>query len=514
MKHTNTGSSGHTNTGYTNHTNTYANHTNTYNNHTNTYGNHTNAPHHSNSYFHLSKKEKNKINEEYNPYEDIDFTIYENNNHEIMPLSNSSYGAASYHSDYSKHANTGTNHVNTGSGGNNHNQYNQTGSGGNNHKQYTQSGYNNHTNTGYSNHTNTNTNKEPGQISNINLGTLAYYKDNVKLVWSAAPDNNKCISCISASFGSSANVGIFEQDVKKVATSRGVAVGYWNSSGVWTNSIHRDTYGSEATMNEIISFINGIPAGSYLAVSTWDAISDGQLGTFKSKMVAMGASSANSLEGSRSAFAGIFKVNTQGSSFSCLAQTSHRYGSNPVSAGVVSAQYTISGVSSGQTLKYIIEYAFKPIGSSSYGSWTSLGQTTSLEYTYNLANHGNGFIKFRILVNDGLENSTSYVESKEIRILKYNAPELNIAGQNNLLKATDFNTIIVEMNKVAEAIGTAKSPLVVSPNNPVKKTEATELNNKQKEINNVTGKTITPINVDENIKATNIENIKKWLKEL
>lgn len=502
MKHTNTGSQAHNNTGYTNHTNTYGNHTNTYANHTNTYGNHTN---YTRSYYHLGFKN------EYDPYEDIDYSIYEDrtSDNQIMPRGTSSYGD---YSNYKQHTNTGAAHKNTGSGSPaNYQKYTQSGSGDSNYVKYTQSGYNNHTNTGYSNHINTNVNKEPTAASNINLGTFAYYKDTVKLVWQAATDNNKCISVISVSSGSSGTAGIYEQGTLKIGATRGTTIGYWNTNGVWAGSQIQDTYGNIGLISNLQTYYNLIPNGSFVAFATQDAIFPDQnsMATYQNFLKAYGFTKTAQLDGHRSAFAGILKKGT-----GVLSETAHRYGTNPVSAGTVSAQYTIPNVPSGQTMKYIIEYAFKGIGQSSYGSWTKITEVTSLEYSYSLANHGNGFIKFRILASDGVESATSYVESKEIRILKYTAPALTTTSQGEKATAADFNTIIVEINKLAEATGTTRSSLTVAPGNIIRKTEATEVNSKQSEINAITKKASAQINVDDTLKAATVQNIKNWLKEI
>lgn len=500
MKHTNTGSQAHNNTGYVNHTNTYANHSNVYANHTNTYGNHNNY-----YYRHLNAEN------EYDPYEDIDYSIYEDRSAEISPR----FGGSSSYGDYSqyyRHTNTGAVHKNTGSGNpQNYQQYTQQGSGASNYNQYTQSGYSNHTNTGYSNHINTNVNKEPTAASNINLGTFAYYKDTVKLVWQAATDNNKCISVISVSSGSSGTAGIYEQGTLKIGATRGTTIGYWNTNGVWAGSQIQDTYGNIGLISNLQTYYNSIPNGSFVAFATQDAIFPDQnsMATYQNFLKAYGFTKTAQLDGHRSAFAGILKKGT-----GVLSETAHRYGTNPVSAGTVSAQYTIPNVPSGQTMKYIIEYAFKGIGQSSYGSWTKITEITSLEYSYSLANHGNGFIKFRILASDGVESATSYVESKEIRILKYTAPNLDTTSKDGKATAAEFNTIIVEINKLAEAAGTTRSSLTVAPGNIIRKTEATEVNSKQSEINAITKKTSAQINVDDTLKAATVQNIKNWLKEI
>ena len=506
MKHTNTGSISHTNTGYTNHVNTYENHANVYANHTNTYGNHS-------DYRHLNSK--NDIDEDidYSIYEDIDYSIYEDLTYDIQMFGfggSSSYG--DYRDYYNAHHNSGSYHTNTGSGNPlNYKQYTQSGSGPDNYQKYTQSGYNNHNNSGYSNHINTNVNKEPTAASNINLGTFAYYKDTVKLVWQAATDNNKCISVISASFGSPGDAGIYEQGNIKVGVGRGTTIGYWNSNGVWVGAQHQDTYNDINTISSLQTYYNGIPNGSFVAFATQDAIFPDQnsMATYQNFLKAYGFTKTAQLDGHRSAFAGILKKGT-----GVLSEAAHRYGTNPVSAGTVSAQYTIPNVPSGQTMKYIIEYAFKGIGQSSYGSWTKITEITSLEYSYSLANHGNGFIKFRILASDGVESATSYAESKEIRILKYTAPSLSATSKDGKATAAEFNTIIVEINKLAEAAGTTKSSLTVAPGNIIRKTEATEVNSKQSEINAITKKASAQINVDDTLKAATVQNIKNWLKEI
>ena len=511
MKHINTGSVGHTNTGYVDHNNTYGNHVNTYSNHTNTYGNHSNYNYSQGrvKYTHLSDKEIELINAEYNPSEDIDYSIYTNPDYEIMPLSNFSYGA---YNQYGRHTNTGASHTNTGSGTPNYKQYTQSGSGDSNYKQYTQSGYSNHNNTGYTNHINTNINKEPTPISEINLGTFAYYKDTIKLIWQKATDNNKCISCVSASYGvDQTNTGIFEQGTKKVQCIRGTTIGYWDSNGIWKGYISKDTYSSIGLISELQTYFNSIPNGSFVAFASYDSLfpTNDDLATYRNFLSAYGFTKTRTIEGTRSAFAGILKKGT-----GVLSENVHRYGINPVNAGMISAHYTIPNVPSGQTMKYIIEYAFRAVGQSSYGSWTKIGETTSLEYSYNLANHGNGFIKFRIIASDGVESSTLYTESKEVRILKYTAPSMPTTNKGDLIKASDFNTIIVEINKLAEATGTSKTSLQIVPGDIILKSHANELNEKHSILNDIVKKDKKIIDVNGLVKATDVQNLKDWLKKI
>lgn len=481
MKHKNTGSVSHKNTGYNNHTNTYGNHTNVYNqlsyeqylNHKENYGNYNDY----NDYVDYG----DSYGEYGNFREMIDEIVLE----ELVVNKNSTrYG------NYSQ---------------NSHSQstYNQSGS------FHTNTGYNNHSNTGYTNHININENVEPTVIGPIKDWTSAYYKDTIKIYWEKATDNNKCISVISSGYGdnNASQVGIYENNVRKITFVRGITISYWDNLGVYKGYSSKDTYTDINYFNQLKDYYNNIPNNSIVAIGMFDAIAkDQDVNTIKNWLTSIGINSANVLEGNRSAFAYILKKGG-----SILSQQSHRYGANPTNTGTCSAKYTIPNVNSSQTITYTLQYAFKAITSESFGAWTDITKTETNTVDYSLENHTNGFIKFRIIASDGVENSSQWKESKEVRVLKYNKPNLNI---DEIIKAKDINSVDLELEKLNTAIGLQSNPLNATTEKYATKNDITLLRNKINSINrSLALGELTDSNLDIIYRA-DIENIKKNIEKI
>ena len=367
-----------------------------------------------------------------------------------------------------------------------------------------------HKNTGYTDHLNTNTNTQPSNVSGFKPNSAVYYKTTVNLTWNKATDD-KCISVISSSYGdkNAGSVGIYEYNTKKVTLGRGVSIGCWNADGNWNSGMTKDTYTDAGLINTIKSHIDSLANGSYIAIGTWDAIlQTDDLTVFKTFLTGYGFKSHTVLEGARSCFAGIFKKGS-----GVLSEQSHRYGITPATPGSVSAQHTIAGLGN-QTITYVIQYAFKPVGGT-YGAWTNAGTTTSLSFSYSLASHGSGYIKFRVIANDGMENSPQYVESSELRILKYNAPSWknNISTGANITAAA-INEVTVEINNISTGLGLGTSSLRFNAGDVVKITQIQELRQKINAIATVTKKTALSDSNTGILYATDINNIKKFINEI
>ena len=367
-----------------------------------------------------------------------------------------------------------------------------------------------HTNTGYTDHLNTNTNTQPSNVSGFKPNSAVYYKTTVNLTWNKATDD-KCISVISSSYGdkNAGSVGIYEYNTKKVTLGRGISIGCWNADGNWNSGMTKDTYTDAGLINTIKSHIDSLANGSYIAIGTWDAIlQTDDLSAFKTFLTGYGFKSHTVLEGARSCFAGIFKKGS-----GVLSEQSHRYGITPTTPGSVSAQHTIAGLGN-QTITYVIQYAFKPVGGA-YGAWTNAGTTTSLSFSYSLASHGSGYIKFRVIANDGMENSPQYVESSELRILKYNAPSWknNISAGENITAAA-VNEVTVEINNISTGLGLGTSSLRFNAGDVVKITQIQELRQKINAIATVTKKTALSDSNTGILYATDINNIKKFINEI
>lgn len=367
-----------------------------------------------------------------------------------------------------------------------------------------------HNNTGYTDHINTNTNTQPSNISGFKPNSAVYYKTTVNLTWNKATDD-KCISVISASYGdkNAGKVGIFEYNTKKVTLGRGVSIGCWNANGTWNSGITKDTYTNANLLNDIKNHINSLANGCYIAIGTWDAVLQAEnLSEFKTFLTGYGFKSHSVLEGSRSCFAGIFKKGT-----GALSEQSYRYGTTPTSSGSVSAQYTIAGLGT-QTITYTVQYAFKPAGGS-YGAWTNAGTTTSLSLSYSLASHGSGYIKFRVIANDGMENSPQYVESQELRVLKYNAPNwVHNTNKDNIITAAAMNEVTVEINKLSTALELGNSNLRFNAGDIVKQTQIRELREKINSIANVIKKSAVNDSNVGILYSADINNIKKFINEI
>ena len=368
-----------------------------------------------------------------------------------------------------------------------------------------------HGNTGYTDHINTTTNTQPSNVNGFKPTTRsAYYKTTVNLTWTKATDD-KCISVISASYGDKniGRAGIYEYATMKIDATRGISIGCWNVDGVWNNGMTKDTYGDISLIDDLKSYINSLSSGSYIAIGTEDAIeSDQNLPQFKEFLSSYGFKTQSVMEGTRSCFAGIFKKDAE-----VLDEQSYRYGTDPFTAGSVSAQHTILG-SGTQTITYIIQYSFKPIGGS-YGAWTDAGSTTSLTYAYSLASHTSGRIKFRVIANDGMESSPEYMESSELRVLKYNAPDwVHNTNRENIATAASMGEITLEINKLSTELELGNSSLKFDTESMVHKTQIQHLREKINAIATVIEK--NPLNDDNTdfLYSEDVNNIKKFIEEV
>lgn len=458
MIHINSGSESHNNTGYNNHSNSGANgHTNTgYNNHSN-YGNHTN----------------------YNNYR----------------CYNQSGGYTQ--SGYNNHTNTGySNHSN--------------------------SNYNNHTNTGYTNHIDTIQNIEPDAPTNVrDTSGSYYYKTTARVQWNAIGNIGLPISAISGSYGTapSPSSGIYQHNIRKVAGTTGIQIGYWSANGTWIDGRNFNTYAQASEATSAKNFLAGIPNGSYVAISSWDAIVQGStkesLRAFFNDLISHGFNSTKlnrALEGNRNCIALIFRKGTK----PILKEQYVIYGVSPTTAGVCSVTYNISQ-NSGQTINYILESNYKTV-TGSYRGWQYVATTTSTYYDVSLSNFGNGFVQFRVKSNDGMETS-AYAYSREIRVLKYTAPSTwqNVAP-NVIIKAVHVNEIKNEIEKLNQAVNNASINVSdVQPNQIIRKNDIQVLKDR---INNIaTELGMSPISdgITPNqtlIRAQHIIDFRNWLKKV
>ncbi|MGL5313769.1 MAG: hypothetical protein ACRC92_11030 [Peptostreptococcaceae bacterium] len=574
--HKNYGSISHTNTGYNNHTNNNSsqgygqNHQQyhqAYHNHTN-YGNHNNTGYsrgYNNNYnqnvydYHQSGNHTNTgyargYNNGYNQNaygnysqfynaacggcgrdrkKRIDFLKKLNSNNKISGkyLNNVIKNTFKQHSEYYQYLQSG-NHTNTGYARGYNNGYNQnytdyhqsgnhTNTGG-----YSQSGYDNgytqaygqynqstgattHSNTGYTNHVNTTTNVAPTNVSNVSRGTGVYYKSSVNLTWNAATDNNKVISVVSRNTGSGghADNGIWENTVQKQAAVRSWAGAYWNENGTFGGSIGCDVYGNAAQATTFINWLNSVNsvAKRYVAILGFDEPYT-NASAIINQLKSWGFSTLSAADTSHFVFVGI----TQTGVGVKAQQTVRRYGTSDVRAA--SCSFTIPGVPSGQTISYYIDYCFKPLGGT-YGSWTRIvSGHTGTSYNYSLASHGNGHIKFRVLSFDGVENGGTWVESSEVRVLKYSAPAW--PNPNQIAVSTEVTAVKVQIDQLASALGISGTSGSTAYDQILRKDTITSMRNV---LNNAADLLSIPRNTDTNldiIKRSDIDNLKSLLEKV
>lgn len=163
-----------------------------------------------------------------------------------------------------------------------------------------------------------------------------------------------------------------------------------------------------------------------------------------------------------------------------------------------------------QQVSYYVDYRFKPLGGS-YGDWvryTNGHTSTSLEFP--LANFGNGHIQFRVLSFDGVENSGVWVDSSEVRVLKYNAP--SDWPTDNYVLSVDFTSVKNEITTLANSILSTAPTADVAAGSIVTGTAMTNLRDTTKEAASILG--LTPI-ADTNlgfVTKADLDNIKAWLK--
>lgn len=507
MTHKNYGGIGHTNTGYNNHNNTggysqsggyaqsgYSNgHYQAYGDYHQSYHNHSNYTKHdqysecANRQIYKSPnriKNKKKFNLNIQLFRIINYNRHSNSGY----ANNHTQNYRDYHQSYHNHTN----------------YYNHT-----NYGNHTNTGGNGHNNTGYTNHVNTNTNVAPGNVSNVSKGAAIYYKDSAQLSWTAAVDNNKVISVVSRNTGAGGHGdnGIWENTVKKQEAVRSWAAAYWEPNGTFGGSIGCDVYGNASQGPVFENWLRNVHdnyPNRIVAILGFDEPYTNATGIIN-LLKSWGYSSLNNADGSHFVFVGIQKNHV-----GILAQqTVRRYGTGDVRSA--SCSYIMEGVNSGQTISYYIDYAFKPIGGT-YGEWTRIGTTTANNYSYNLSEHTNGHIKFRVLSTDGVENGSAWVESDEVRVLKYTAP--SSWGTQEKITASDFESLKIEINKLAGAVGTESATGDTTQGNLVTKAMITDFRNKIKLIAPEISKTApTDSNLDI-IRKADIDNLKNWLKEV
>ena len=574
--HKNYGAVSHTNTGYNNHTNVNSSHGyaqnhqqyhQAYNNHTN-YGNHNNTGYargYNNGYnqsytdYHQSGNHTNTgysrgYNNGYNQnaygnysqfysahctgcgrdrQKRIDFLKKQVKEKKITNkyLNNVIKNTFKQHSEYYQYLQSG-NHTNTGYSRGYNNGYNQdvydyhqsgnhTNTGGYSQSgysngytqaygQYNQStGYTNHSNTGYTNHVNTTTNVAPGNVSNVSKGNGVYYKSTINLTWTAATDTNKVISVVSRNFGSGdhADNGIWENTVQKQAAVRSWAGAYWNENGTFGGSIGCDVFGNAAQATTFINWLNSVNTVSkrYVAILGFDEPYT-NASAIINQLKDWGFSTLSAADAAHFTFVGITQTGVGVKS----QQIVRGYGTSSVNAA--SCFFTIPNVSSGQTISYYIDYCFKPLGGS-YGSWTRIvSGHTSTSYNYNLASHGNGNIKFRVLSSDGVENGSTWVESAEVRVLKYTASAW--PNPNTTATASEVTFVKVQIDQLASAIGIAGTTGSTAYDQILRKDTITSMRNTINAAANALG---LPPNTDTNldtIKRSDIDNLKAWLDKV
>ncbi|MGL5713165.1 MAG: hypothetical protein ACRCX2_09115, partial [Paraclostridium sp.] len=174
--------------------------------------------------------------------------------------------------------------------------------------------------------------------------------------------------------------------------------------------------------------------------------------------------------------------------------------------------YIIDQPTQTQTISYYIDYCFKPLGGS-YGEWTRIvSGHTSTSYNYNLASHGNGHIKFRVLSSDGVENGSTWVESAEVRVLKYTASAW--PNPNTTATASEVTFVKVQIDQLASAIGIAGTTGSTAYDQILRKDTITSMRNTINAAANALG---LPPNTDTNldtIKRSDIDNLKAWLDKV
>ena len=522
--HKNYGAVSHTNTGYNNHTNVnssqgYAQNHQQYHQH---YSNHTDYGNHNNTGY--SRGYNNGYDQNaygnYSQYysehcgscgrdrqKRIDFLKKQVKEKKITNkyLNNVIKNTFKQHSEYYQYLQSG-NHTNTGG-------YSQSGYGNGYtqaYGQYNQStGYTNHSNTGYTNHVNTTTNVAPGNVSNVSKGNGVYYKSTINLTWTAATDTNKVISVVSRNTGSGghADNGIWENTVQKQAAVRSWAGAYWNEDGTFGGSIGCDVHSNAAQATTFINWLDSVNTVSkrYVAILGFDEPYT-NASAIINQLKFWGFSTLSAVDIPHFVFVGITQTGVGVKS----QQTVRRNETSDVR--VASTSYTIPGVSSGQTISYYIDYCFKPLGGT-YGNWTRIvSGHTGTSYNYSLASHGNGHIKFRVLSFDGVENGGTWVESSEVRVLKYSAPAW--PNPNQIAVSTEVTAVKVQIDQLASALGISGTSGSTAYDQILRKDTTTSMRNV---LNNAADLLSIPRNTDTNldiIKRSDIDNLKSLLEKV
>ena len=161
------------------------------------------------------------------------------------------------------------------------------------------------------------------------------------------------------------------------------------------------------------------------------------------------------------------------------------------------------------------------ITSDSYGSWIEIDTTESTSINFNLSSLNSGFVKFRIIANDGIENSAIYTESSiECRILKYTAPSnWNSPTNGSIIYASDWNKLIDETDKFLTAYNETTSGIthVVPKETVMSKKHVDDLCNAINPTASTLGKQLITNDVvskSTTIKVEHIKKIQDWLKNI
>ena len=547
MSHNNSGGNSHKNTGYLNHTN-YTNHSNSGSGHVDYtdynqsgYNNHVNNDTHTN-YSNYNCYRQSNVHTDTGYMNHTDYTNHRNVVNGHTNYTNHNKTGYNDHSNYGNHTNYDNYKCYSQSGGytqsgyNNHTDYtNYLQSTYTNHNDYSnhnESGYNNHTNTGYSNHVDQNLNIVPENVGNFNPVKSFYYKDTITINWNAIPNIGKTISVQSACYGDT-NIdltGIRENNVIVQRPARGLFSYYWDSNGGRCKGGSWDTYGDngDTKLNEFKSFINLIPNGSYVAIGTSDTPANkNNSSAVHSFIKSLGFStSMNKLEPENIVHDSFSLIYKKGSGV--LAEESANAtipnGGTTAALGEVKNSTCVSyvmQVNSGQKIKYTVQYAFKEITSDSYGSWIEIDTTESTSINFNLSSLNSGFVKFRIIANDGIENSAMYTESSiECRILKYTAPSnWNSPTNGSIIYASDWNKLIDETDKFLTAYNETTSGIthVVPKETVMSKKHVDDLCNTINPTASTLGKQLITNDVvskSTTIKVEHIKKIQDWLKNI
>ncbi|MGL5712805.1 MAG: hypothetical protein ACRCX2_07285 [Paraclostridium sp.] len=165
-----------------------------------------------------------------------------------------------------------------------------------------------------------------------------------------------------------------------------------------------------------------------------------------------------------------------------------------------------------QSITYYVDYRFKPIGGA-YGEWTRhVNGHGSTSIDISLSSFGNGHIQFRVLASDGVENSSAWQESTEVRVLKYTAPTFSATSEKAL--AHEINFVKLEINKLATSLGTAQASASTNISDIISKAGITSMRSAINSAASTVGKAgVTDTNLDV-IRKSDIDNLKNVLKSI